>query len=293
MSRPPSLSESASYSVSTDSHPLQLVNDEIPWSSSSSSSGGIPEFSTRAWPFEPLAQLRPLSQLRIALDHLHQTITAMRPDQPLQSPSDPATQGRLEASRHGTVDILARYRLIMELTERLRNRRVTQSSRRWRTIWTWMFGRTFVEAVNQRLRPFVNWVTHRIQSYFQRLDRLYDEVTTMVQVANSNQAIDAAFARFFNEARALDAARQRGMRVILRRLRARMAGLLETRARWWPRFVNAFFALSLDGAYSASSDRVGLTFLADMNVGPDRQLAERAEEEISSELLGGMNKLLR
>lgn len=104
----PSPSESGVYSASTNSHPLQLVTDEIPWSSSSSSSGGISELSTRAWPFEPI------TDLQIALDHLHQSIPTMQPDQPAQSPSEPASQARLEASRRGTVDIIARSRWIMD-----------------------------------------------------------------------------------------------------------------------------------------------------------------------------------
>lgn len=142
--------------MSTDSHPLQLETDEIPWSSSSSSSGGIPESSTRAWPFEPI------TDLQIALDHLHQSIPTLRPDQPLQSPSDPASQGHLEVSRRGTVDIIARYRLIMDANERLRNRRVAQSSHQWMYIWARMYGRPYAEAVDRRLRPFVNRIAHQI-----------------------------------------------------------------------------------------------------------------------------------
>lgn len=82
----------------------------------------------------------------------------------------------------------------------------------------------------------------------------------MVQAANSGRAIDAAFTRFFNEARDLDDASQLGMCVVLQRARARMAHLVQTGLPEWPRFVDAFFALDLDGEYSVSRERVDLAY---------------------------------
>ena len=87
----------------------------------------------------------------------------------------------------------------------------------------------------------------------------------MVQAANYGEAINAAFIRFFNEARDLDDSRQRGMSVILQRARAGMARLLQIGLPEWPRFVEAFFALDLDGEYSVSRERVDLAFMRHMN----------------------------
>ena len=261
--------------MSTDSHPLQLETDEIPWSSSSSSSGGIPEFSTRALPFEPI------TDQQIVLDYLHQSIPTLRTDQPLQSPSDPASQGNLGVSRRGTADIIARYRLIMDANERLRNRRVAQSSHQWMYIWARMYGRPYAEAVDRRLRPFVNQIMHQVRVSFEHLDQLCEEVTAMVQAANSGEAIDAAFTRFFNEAR------QRRMSVILQRARARMARLVQTGLPEWPRFVDAFFALDLDGGYSVGRAPVDLAFLRHMNAWPGSRLAAWAGLAILQEILRG------
>lgn len=142
------------------------------------------------------------------------------------------------------MDIIARYRWIRDANERLRNRHVAQSSHQWMNVWARMNGRPYAEAVDRQLGPFANRITHQIRLYFEYLDRLCEGFTTMVQAANSGEAINAAFTRFFNEARDLDDSRQRGTSVILRRAWAGMARLVQTGLLEWPRFVDAFFALT-------------------------------------------------
>ncbi|GLI76076.1 hypothetical protein PoHVEF18_004345 [Penicillium ochrochloron] len=176
------LSESEAPSVSSTADALPPVDDDIPWSSSSSSSGGIPEFSTRAWPIE-----QPLrSEMQMVLDHLHQSIPTMQLDPQSQSTPDSTTQVRLEASRRGAVAIPTRYRLIMERAEFLRITRVSRNSRRWMARHTVMFGLTFARNVQQRLVPFIRRVTDVTRLYFWRLDRLCEGVAGQVQAAESN-----------------------------------------------------------------------------------------------------------
>lgn len=171
--------------MSSTADALPPVDDDIPWSSSSSSSGGIPEFSTRAWPIE-----QPLrSEIQMVLDHLHQSIPTMHPDPQPQSTPDSTTQARLEASRRGTVVIITRYRLIMERAEFLRITRVSRNSRRWMARHTLMFGLTFARNVQQRLVPFIRRVTDVTRLYFWRLDQLCEGVAGQVQAAESNQAL--------------------------------------------------------------------------------------------------------
>lgn len=245
-------SESEVSYVSSTADALPPAEVDIPWSSSSSSSGGIPEFSTRAWPVEHLLR----SEMQMVLDHLHQSIPTMQPNpnpnsQPQSTPNS-TIQARLEASRRGTVAIITRYRLIMERAEFLRITRVYRNSRRWMARHTGMFGLTFARNVQQRLAPFIRRVTLVTRLYSWRLDRLCVEVAGQVQAAETNQAIDVAFTRFFNEARELDAERQGEVGSIFRRVQVRLAGTLTNLLPWWPDVADAFFALARDGAYLVS-----------------------------------------
>lgn len=109
----------------------------------------------------------------------------------------------------------------------------------------------------------------------------------MVQAANSGQAIDAAFTRFFNKACDLDDASQRGVSVILQRARARMTRLVQTGLLEWPRFVDASFALNLAGEYSVSKERVALAFLRHMSVWLGSRLAAWRRPAIPQEISRG------
>jgi hypothetical protein len=294
MSRSPSPTESAalphseSLSESTTADAPQLVTDEIPWSSSSSSSGGIPEFSTRAWPIieEPTDRRPPV---QIALDYLHQSIPAMQRSQQPTSTSAPATQARLETARRETVAVIARYFMIMQFAENRRSRRVSQSSRWWRSLWTWIFGRSFWEEVNQELAPLVSRVTQLMWLYFRCLDWVCDFYVEAVREAESIEGIDRAFRCFFHGTRELDAWRLAVLRLEFEQLRRNMDGLLATDGRRWMCFVDAFFALALDGSYPARNYQVGVFFLAAMNASQEHEITERAWLAVEEDLGRGMN----
>lgn len=70
--------------------------------------------------------------------------------------------------------------------------------------------------------------------------------------AESYQAIDPAFTRFFNKARELVADRQGKIRGIFARVQMRLAGTLTNMLPWWPDLADAFFAIARDGAYLVS-----------------------------------------